>query len=175
MPIKWTSENDQLLLLKVLETHPISIDTKAVVAAWPTNNGEIPTPRAITERILKIRALAKAAGGGTSSDQSTPSKSPGATKPKASTKPTTPKTPRTKKGTGAKNGAEDCLTDSMKRKRSLPSVKLEQDLEGDDVGVRSHNWLMADDESPSKKLRAMHVEIEKGRVDTNEDLSQEEV
>ncbi|KAH8431910.1 uncharacterized protein LDX57_009559 [Aspergillus melleus] len=60
MPVKWTPENDQLLLLKILETHDLSVDPKRVADAWPTtveNGKEIdrPTPRAITERLVRMR------------------------------------------------------------------------------------------------------------------------
>ncbi|MCJ1432099.1 hypothetical protein MMC27_001455 [Xylographa pallens] len=171
MPIKWTSENDQLLLVKVLETHAVSIDTKAVVAAWPTNNGEVPTPRAITERILKIRSLAKAAGGGATSKISSPSKSPGVTKPKASTTPTTPKKPHTKEN-GAENGTPKCVTGSGKRKRNVSAVKLEKLSNDENDGIENSNWLLRDDESPTKKMRSMHVEVEKGGVDPDGYLSQ---
>ncbi|MCJ1387213.1 hypothetical protein MMC18_000053 [Xylographa bjoerkii] len=177
MPIKWTSENDQLLLLKVLETHAVTIDNKAVSAAWPKDKGEIPTPRAITERILKIRSLAKATGDGTSSVKSGQSKSPSATKLKVSTTPTTPKKPRTKKENGVKNGVEDCGGGSGKRKRNAAALKVEQDSEDQDAGVENKNWLMADDESPTKKMRAMHVEVVSGGGDTDEekDFYQEDV
>ncbi|KAL3461118.1 hypothetical protein BJX64DRAFT_289686 [Aspergillus heterothallicus] len=58
MPMRWTPEKDQLLLLKILETHNLSVDTKKVVEAWPSHE-EKPTARAITERLVKIRAIAK--------------------------------------------------------------------------------------------------------------------
>ncbi|KAF3479815.1 uncharacterized protein GIQ15_06791 [Arthroderma uncinatum] len=62
MPMRWTSENDQLLLIKFIETHDITVDTKKISEAWPaTSDDNRPTPRAITERIHKIRSLAKAA------------------------------------------------------------------------------------------------------------------
>ncbi|KAL4797411.1 hypothetical protein BDV19DRAFT_387219 [Aspergillus venezuelensis] len=63
MPVKWTAERDQLLLLKILETHELKLDPKKVVAAWPSGEGK-PTPRAITERLVRIRANIKGAGGG---------------------------------------------------------------------------------------------------------------
>ena len=156
-----------------METHPVSIDTKAVVAAWPTNNGEIPTPRAITERILKIRSLAKAAGGVTSSTNSSPTKSPRATKPKASTMPTIPKKSRTMEN-GAENGIEKYVTGSGKRKRDASAVKLEKVCDDENSGIENRNWLLSDDERPTKKMRSMHVEIEKEGLFTDEDLSQEE-
>ncbi|KAK6361692.1 hypothetical protein TWF730_005406 [Orbilia blumenaviensis] len=61
MPVKWTAENDHLLLITLLETHAVKIDGEKIKAAWPSNGGEVPTARAIRERIVKIRSLA---GGG---------------------------------------------------------------------------------------------------------------
>ncbi|KAI9825238.1 MAG: hypothetical protein M1832_001272 [Thelocarpon impressellum] len=80
MPVKWTSDNDQMLLLKLLESNPnISIDAQAISAAWPSDR-ERPSPRAITERFVRIRQLAKIAGVGhfkVSSATSTPKKARG--------------------------------------------------------------------------------------------------
>ncbi|TPX23677.1 hypothetical protein DIZ76_013013 [Coccidioides immitis] len=60
MPIKWTPENDQILLLKILETHQLSVDTKKVSEAWPqADPNAIPTPRAITERLHRIKKASK--------------------------------------------------------------------------------------------------------------------
>ncbi|OOO12907.1 hypothetical protein OAory_01006560 [Aspergillus oryzae] len=65
MPMRWTPENDQLLLLKILETHDLSVDTKRVAEAWPgTDSSNRPTPRAITERLVKMRQMVKAANNG---------------------------------------------------------------------------------------------------------------
>ncbi|KAF3311807.1 hypothetical protein TWF173_008075 [Orbilia oligospora] len=58
MPVKWTAENDHLLLLTLLETHSVRVDGEKIRAAWPLNGSEIPTARAIRERITKIRSLA---------------------------------------------------------------------------------------------------------------------
>ncbi|KAL9002839.1 MAG: hypothetical protein Q9188_004264 [Gyalolechia gomerana] len=63
MPIKWTPEKDQTLLLKILETSSISADVKAISETWPAGE-EAPTPRAIQERLHKIRAIAKGKGTG---------------------------------------------------------------------------------------------------------------
>ncbi|MCJ1397945.1 hypothetical protein MMC11_001141 [Xylographa trunciseda] len=175
MPIKWTSENDQLLLLKVLETHSITIDTKAVSAAWPTDKGEVPSARAITERVVKIRSLAKATGGGTFSVKSSQSKSPSATKMKASITPITPKKPRVKKENGIKSGVEECVSGSGKRKRNATVVKLEYECGDEGTGVENSNWLMQDEESPTKKPRTMHVEIANGAEDTDVEAYQDEV
>ncbi|KAI9875732.1 MAG: hypothetical protein M1830_008062 [Pleopsidium flavum] len=64
MPVKWTPDNDQMLLLKILETHSdLSVDAKKISSAWPSDR-DAPTARAITERLVKIRSLAKANGAG---------------------------------------------------------------------------------------------------------------
>ncbi|RAL02417.1 uncharacterized protein BO80DRAFT_501095 [Aspergillus ibericus CBS 121593] len=61
--MRWTSDNDQLLLLMIIETHDLRIDTKRVAAAWPTAEGTTgPTPRAITERLVKLRQTARESG-----------------------------------------------------------------------------------------------------------------
>lgn len=65
MPIKWIPELDQLLLLLLLDTHPFKIDPDLIVAAWPTDRGDIPTARSITERFVKIRRIAAAKYGKT--------------------------------------------------------------------------------------------------------------
>ncbi|KAF3912011.1 hypothetical protein AA313_de0209966 [Arthrobotrys entomopaga] len=57
MPMKWTAENDHLLLLTLLETHNIKVDGEKIQAAWPKSAGEPPTARAVRERIVKIRSL----------------------------------------------------------------------------------------------------------------------
>ncbi|KAF3918992.1 hypothetical protein ABW20_dc0109687 [Dactylellina cionopaga] len=87
MPVKWTAENDHLLLLTLLETHNIKVDGEKIRAAWPQTAGEQPTARAIRERIVKIRTLtgsspAKQSGGshvnnGVKKESSTKKKAPG--------------------------------------------------------------------------------------------------
>ncbi|PGH33824.1 hypothetical protein GX50_03393 [[Emmonsia] crescens] len=73
MPVKWTPEMDQQLLLKILETHELSVDTKKVSQAWPGDDPNAkPTPRAITERLAKIKAQIKNGNGPTPT--STPKK-----------------------------------------------------------------------------------------------------
>ncbi|KAL4872735.1 hypothetical protein BDV12DRAFT_193079 [Aspergillus spectabilis] len=96
MPMKWTPKKDQLvspnpsepslhlhfqtskltpsyhlqLLLKILETNNnLSVDFKKVAEAWPvTPNQDRPTPRAISERLVKIRQMAKSSAANTGSD-----------------------------------------------------------------------------------------------------------
>ncbi|KAF2181717.1 hypothetical protein K469DRAFT_691806 [Zopfia rhizophila CBS 207.26] len=59
MPMKWTPENDHILLLKLVETHGIQVDGAKIVAAWPDNAPEKPTPRAIKERFAKLHKLTR--------------------------------------------------------------------------------------------------------------------
>ncbi|KZF20562.1 hypothetical protein L228DRAFT_173902 [Xylona heveae TC161] len=111
MPMKWTPDNDQLLLLKILETHDLTVDTKKIAAAWPTDDGrEGPTARAISERLVKIRANAKAGGAGHF-----------AVKKPGNSKPNTPR-----KGRAIKAEGEDTpSTPNSKRKRATKTVPKE--------------------------------------------------
>ncbi|RHZ65664.1 uncharacterized protein CDV56_107630 [Aspergillus thermomutatus] len=101
MPMRWTPENDQLLLLKILETHDLSVDTNKVASAWPgTDENEKPTPRAIRERLVKMRQIVKAfgsdgfsIGGKTGSETSTPKKAK-----KTATPVKTPSSTKRKRG-----------------------------------------------------------------------------
>ncbi|RAK91615.1 hypothetical protein BO79DRAFT_252449 [Aspergillus costaricaensis CBS 115574] len=62
--MKWTPEKDQLLLLKILETHSLSVDAKRVAEAWPKSLGpDMPTPRAISERLVRMRNTARESSG----------------------------------------------------------------------------------------------------------------
>ncbi|KAI5307794.1 hypothetical protein KEM55_007403 [Ascosphaera atra] len=56
MPVRWTAEADQLILVKLLETHSIKVDYAAIAAAWP-NDDRVgrPTTKAISQRIAKLR------------------------------------------------------------------------------------------------------------------------
>ncbi|OQD67957.1 hypothetical protein PENPOL_c003G06962 [Penicillium polonicum] len=69
--VKWDSTADQTLLAKILETHDLSVDAARVAEAWPTQDSDHqPTPRAIKERLARIREnvrLGNAAGSGPSS------------------------------------------------------------------------------------------------------------
>ncbi|KAK2751330.1 hypothetical protein FQN55_001065 [Onygenales sp. PD_40] len=76
MPVKWSAAMDQLLLTKILETHNLSVDTKKVSDAWPGEDPKSkPTHRAITERLVKIKSLAKTVNGAISTPTTTPTKS----------------------------------------------------------------------------------------------------
>ncbi|KAL8988807.1 MAG: hypothetical protein Q9169_008493 [Polycauliona sp. 2 TL-2023] len=64
MPIKWTPERDQTLLLKILETSEITANVAKISETWPETE-EAPTARAIQERLVRIRAMAGGKGTGT--------------------------------------------------------------------------------------------------------------
>ncbi|KAI9856889.1 MAG: hypothetical protein M1813_008726 [Trichoglossum hirsutum] len=147
MPMKWTLENDHLLLLKVLETNPgLSVDGKKIAAAWPKDRGEIPTPRAITEHIFTIR---KKSDAGTGSKTSTPRGR------KSGQTPSTTPTKRRRRGTANPKASATTPT---------KSVKFE-DLDSDEVDGIIDNVLSqkneassdededAESASPSKKSR----------------------
>ncbi|KAG5295950.1 hypothetical protein I7I50_08887 [Histoplasma capsulatum G186AR] len=71
--VKWTPEMDQQLLLKILETHELSVDATSVSEAWPGDDPKAkPTPRAITERLVKIKSRIK--NGKSATPTSTPTK-----------------------------------------------------------------------------------------------------
>ncbi|KAI9653841.1 MAG: hypothetical protein M1821_006872 [Bathelium mastoideum] len=56
MPVKWGTDNDHRLLLTIISTHKLTIDSKKVAENWPKDcGGEKPTARAISERLFKIR------------------------------------------------------------------------------------------------------------------------
>lgn len=44
MPMRWTPDKDHILLLKLLETHDISVDTKKIAAAWRPSPPPLPHP-----------------------------------------------------------------------------------------------------------------------------------
>ncbi|KAK2766227.1 hypothetical protein FQN54_007743 [Arachnomyces sp. PD_36] len=128
MPVRWTPQNDQLLLLKILETHKLSVDTKKVAESWPKNNPEgVPTPRAIEQRLIKIRNESKAEfsiakGKNTGSTETTPRKG---------SKTTTPKTPTSKrKRDHEANGdhVDSIDTPSTKRTNVKAEVQKESDV-----------------------------------------------
>ncbi|KAL4929234.1 uncharacterized protein BDV17DRAFT_77814 [Aspergillus undulatus] len=133
MPVKWTAERDQLLLLKILETHDLKLDPKKVVAAWPGEAKDKPTPRAITERLVRIRQNIKDASGksnegtkltiasGTNSAESTPSK------PKKSFAISTPGSGKRKRGENQKDALE--LGSPLKREMDVDGQDEDEDNE----------------------------------------------
>ncbi|EZF73764.1 hypothetical protein H105_04412 [Trichophyton soudanense CBS 452.61] len=137
MPVRWTSENDQMLLIKFIETHDISVDPKKISEAWPAENEDArPTPRAITERIHKIRALAKAtaAKNGTSAPTTPASRKRGAGGSKSSTKRA--RTGGPKKDMSGENGSPRTPTPSNNGgpvKKEMTDGNLVSNAEFEDV------------------------------------------
>ncbi|RMJ27896.1 hypothetical protein PHISP_01239 [Aspergillus sp. HF37] len=134
MPIKWTPENDQLLLLKILETNEINVDTKKIADAWPAGDAT-PTPRAIRERLVKIRKDIKATGAGDThfsiGDGS------------AASTPVKPRAP--KSSTGLATPA------SGKRKRTQTPASKKMQQNDADTDAEGENGSDMDVDTPSKK------------------------
>ncbi|KAK8199710.1 hypothetical protein HDK77DRAFT_481245 [Phyllosticta capitalensis] len=73
MPVRWTDDKKALLFVTIMNTHQLSVDAKLVVDAWPDNEGEKPTERAIREILIKTKKkVANKSTGGSAS--STPTK-----------------------------------------------------------------------------------------------------
>ncbi|KAE8152432.1 hypothetical protein BDV25DRAFT_137881 [Aspergillus avenaceus] len=153
MPMRWTPENDQLLLLKILETHKLNVDTKQVADAWPnTDPKNRPTPRAITERLVKMRQLVKASNssfdghftigkGGASNNSSA------ASTPRKTRRAAVPKTPTRKQVyVPVKEGGDRVEMDeeSEDKKSVMHRVFVKRELDDDDHGLQR---------SPSKRVR----------------------
>ncbi|KAF2644694.1 hypothetical protein P280DRAFT_177914 [Massarina eburnea CBS 473.64] len=58
MPMNWTPDNDRILLLKLIETHGISVNPDVIAKAWPSDAAHRPTKRAISERFVRLRQMA---------------------------------------------------------------------------------------------------------------------
>ncbi|KAI9372155.1 hypothetical protein BJX61DRAFT_542980 [Aspergillus egyptiacus] len=140
MPIRWTPQLDQL----ILETHHLSVDTKKVAEAWPADQ-ERPTPRAITERLVKMRQMAKSNAGkqGHFSIGSTGKSGSAASTPRKSATPA-PGTSSTSDATSNLNTKRMIKTEPGSSISHTP-VKREMDLDED-----SEVEIM---ESPSKKSK----------------------
>ncbi|MCJ1407714.1 hypothetical protein MMC19_001785 [Ptychographa xylographoides] len=165
MPIKWTSENDQLLLLKILETCAVNADVRKISEAWHlvlTSNlardqGDVPTARAITERLCKIRTLAKANGCGHFSVASSQNKE------KSTTPNSTPRKPRARKETAVVvDESEQVNGSGGKRKRNVTvkteNLNREETERKGDVMASDGALYSCDEESPTKKWRGLSME-----------------
>ncbi|KAL5336251.1 hypothetical protein BJX70DRAFT_400755 [Aspergillus crustosus] len=134
MPIKWTPEKDQLAT-------PVS-------EAWPTAAGQDkPTPRAITERLVKFRQLAKSSATNAGGD--------GHFSIGKGIKSSAPSTPRKIEKT-----ALGPTPDSTKRKRvSELSLKTEKPVKNEDIDEDGMNESDEADpetfETPTKKMRGL--------------------
>ncbi|CAL8579542.1 hypothetical protein XPA_005282 [Xanthoria parietina] len=132
MPIKWTPERDQTLLLKILETSEISANVAKISETWPATE-EAPTPRAIQERLHKIRAMAGGKGSGTFKMSGTVG-----SRGSAKSSPAKPSTPRKNtvnvKGAAA-NKRKRASENDNETNESEPTVKAEP--HGSDTGGES--------------------------------------
>ncbi|KAL9580479.1 MAG: hypothetical protein Q9212_004473 [Teloschistes hypoglaucus] len=118
MPIKWSAEQDQELLRRIIETSQINVNAvnnEVVANAWKLGD-EKPTPIAIKRRLERTRAMStNALGGGSEVKISNDSKD---TTPKktAASKANIPKRTPAKKGQTAgdkrKRGANDSGNES---------------------------------------------------------------
>lgn len=140
MPVKWTPEIDQILLLKILETSEVSPKYAEIAARWPAGV-ERPTPRAVSERISKIREKAKASG--TASHFAVPS---------AASNPSTPRKKPTARVTKkpAPNKTNGTKASTSKRKRN---ERMSDDDDSEASTFRSSNNASdaSDEETPQKK------------------------
>ncbi|BCS18939.1 uncharacterized protein APUU_11767A [Aspergillus puulaauensis] len=150
MPMKWTPEKDQLLLLKILETHELKVNTNKVAEAWP--EGDKPTARAITERLVRMRQMVKS----TNSDKKTEGHfSIGSG---ASSTASTSRKPRTASSTVSSVGSTKRKRTDTGKSASASPLKAEINSDGDidaeyelDADfVLGPNFVVTD--TPRKKL-----------------------
>ncbi|KAL4999275.1 hypothetical protein BDV10DRAFT_184438 [Aspergillus recurvatus] len=165
MPMRWTPENDQLLLLKILETHDIRLDPKKVAEVWPTIEGQDkPTPRAITERLVRMRAMVKPGNSNSvSMIGSGPGPSNGSPTSKRGRKPgysnSTPRSGQRKKAADSSGNGKDAPTQSSPLKsemelyddNAIGSADAEHELDTDFVTGEAEDITI---ETPTKKRKA---------------------
>ncbi|MCJ1307181.1 hypothetical protein MMC25_000827 [Agyrium rufum] len=130
MPTNWTVDNDRMLLLKILETHQIKVDALKIHNAWPEDgNGERPTARAVTERLVKIRNMAKNSGAAHFAVSSTQSNGSGSGSTPKQVKPPrrTSSNGTPSKGTPKGGVASGRVTKQQQtpRKRSRPTAMID--------------------------------------------------
>ncbi|CAI7625622.1 unnamed protein product [Penicillium viridicatum] len=137
--VKWDSTADQTLLAKILETHDLSVDAVRVAEAWPTQDSDHqPTPRAIKERLARIREnvrLGNAAGSG----------------------PSSPVTPKKRAPRKKANETSASATTSRKRKRVTKEATANE--EGN---AKDEEDLPEDSNEPNELLTESATEKETG-------------
>ncbi|KAL2853022.1 hypothetical protein BJX68DRAFT_265261 [Aspergillus pseudodeflectus] len=141
MPMRWTPEKDQLLLLKILETHQLAVDTKRIAEAWPAGEDK-PTPRAITERLVRMRAMVKSTasasgspGGEKTGGHFSIGKGVGRGSP-ASTPRASHANPRAKAQSVSAPASPFSTPPSAKRKRVETKVESDGEEEGDPMKTK---------------------------------------
>ncbi|KAG5288119.1 hypothetical protein I7I48_10221 [Histoplasma ohiense] len=134
--VKWTPEMDQQLLLKILETHELSVDATSVSEAWPGDDPKAkPTPRAITERLVKIKSRIK--NGKSATPTSTPTKL-------ATPNPRNRTSAKRKRGDATLAGKKDIKTGAyISPSSNIKTIKHEYNDEDDFPvdGMVVHNML----------------------------------
>ncbi|KAJ9485557.1 hypothetical protein VN97_g7806 [Penicillium thymicola] len=141
--VKWDSNADQTLLAKILETHDLSVDATRVAEAWPTQDSDHkPTPRAIKERLARIKEnvrLGNAAGSGPSSPVTPRKRTP---RKKANENPAAAGPSRKRKRVAKE--AED-MPEPGSEPLAEPAIKKEAGLDVIDPLLLPH----VDEESPN--------------------------
>lgn len=148
-------------------------------AAWPTDQGDAPTARAISERIVKIRAVAKSNGGSHFTVSS--AKGKGAPKPRSATTSTnvTPRKSLGKKADGKSmnaeganedrtNGDRNFMNGAQKRKREAEIVKVEDvsELAEDGKDDEDDDELYGDGgEGSVKRIKSEETLVDDGEVE----------
>ncbi|KAF7189256.1 hypothetical protein HII31_09409 [Pseudocercospora fuligena] len=116
MPMKWTAEQDQKLLMLIIDT--VKPDFKTIATAWDKRypGEEPPTVKALTEHVSKLKRVAKAANGGQAVSTPTSNK-----------KRAAPKTPSSsaKRAKATAMSDEDDSEDEKKLDFSTPASKRE--------------------------------------------------
>lgn len=104
----------------------IQVDAKKISAAWPTDKGEAPTARAITERLVKIRSNAVKSGLGnfsiSSSQNNSASTSVATSRATSSKTPATPARKNTTNPPGRKPATPKTATVSTEENTSASST-----------------------------------------------------
>ncbi|KAJ9642809.1 hypothetical protein H2199_004330 [Coniosporium tulheliwenetii] len=126
MPVKWSPDMDQLLLVKMMETHDLKVDANKIISAWPTDRGDIPTARAITERLVKIRQQATGKKGAASSGHLSIASSQ--TKGSSAAN-----TPRKNAASPAMKGTKTPASAAANKKRKIANVASDAEDDDDDL------------------------------------------
>ncbi|KAL1302600.1 hypothetical protein AAFC00_002976 [Neodothiora populina] len=152
MPVKWDSDKDKFILNCLLTDPTITVGNgviDSIITSWPSDFGDVPTKKAVSEHFLKIRKQNKkfTDGNGTITPSGTPTK---VTKVRNTPSKKAANATPSKKANGVK-------TPTSKRKRN---VDLE-DSDGDDseqtIALRAELGILdggSVQASPTKRSRA---------------------
>ncbi|PYH77548.1 hypothetical protein BO82DRAFT_358223 [Aspergillus uvarum CBS 121591] len=159
--MRWTPEADQLLLLKIVETHNLSVNYKKVAEAWPVAEGEIPpTPRAISERLIKIRNMAgttaSTSKGNNQDDNNnnnpiTPNATP--RKPRKSIAPSTPSSTKRKRGDTTVKAESMPANSPIKSEMGTGPSPIKIEAQSNHFGIDTH----VIETTPTRKTPLAHA------------------